>query len=270
MKTSNKTSDKPLRGVAGLFDESERKEFFRRYLIFLGWIELLIFVGCWLYQLGSQGYDRYGPIETPFPWQAYFLLAFLAPVAITFLIGMVIVGFNKYFSDEGPDEEGAEAPFAGDTSGHIYKLHKLVKWLQHVPFLGLLLLLGVAVGFFYNIDTILNFIATIGEKSVKAILISAAVLVGIASVFGLILVVMNFKLRKKSMEYQYKSEVAERFGLIILEDNTVLNREGKLLVQGKEWKDAVPLLPEQVSEKKDDESPSSSARVVAMIADQET
>ena len=47
-------------------------------------------------------------------------------------------------------------------------------------------------------------------------------------------------------QYQYKSQVAERFGLIILEDNTVLDRDGKLLVNGKKWKSAVPLLPAEV------------------------
>jgi len=35
------------------------------------------------------------------------------------------------------------------------------------------------------------------------------------------------------MEYRYRSEMAERFGLIILEDNTVFNNEGKLVSHGK-------------------------------------
>ena len=42
------------------------------------------------------------------------------------------------------------------------------------------------------------------------------------------------------MEYRYRSEMAERFGLIILEDNTVLNNEGKLISHGKKL---LPLLP---------------------------
>ncbi len=84
-----------------------------------------------------------------------------------------------------------------------------------------------------------------GEKSVRIFLISAAVLVGLASIFALILIVLNFQLRKRSMEYQYRSDVAQRFGLIILDDNTVLNSEGKLLVNGRKWKQTVPLLSGQ-------------------------
>ena len=38
------------------------------------------------------------------------------------------------------------------------------------------------------------------------------------------------------MEYQYKTQVAEKFGLVILEDNTVLNSSGKLLVNGRKFK----------------------------------
>ncbi|GLI34464.1 hypothetical protein [Desulforhabdus amnigena] len=253
MKKTTAPSSRPLRGIAALFDDFERKEFFKKYLFFLGWVEVLILAVCWLYQLGDGGYDRFGPVEIPFPWKAYFLVSFLAPIAITFLIGMVVVGFNKYFTEaeaeavEGQSIEidGIEIP--GDKSGHIYKIYRWVHFLRRLPFLALLLLLAVAVGFFYNLDAILSFLASVGEKSVKIFLISAVVLVALASVFALILIVLNYQLRKRSMEYQYKSEVAERFGLIILEDNTVLNRDGKLLINGKKWKETVPLLPAESS-----------------------
>ena len=83
-------------------------------------------------------------------------------------------------------------------------------------------------------DDILAFVGNVGEKTVTIILFSAIGLVAIVSVFLLILIFLNFQLRKKSMDYQYRSEVAERFGLIILDDATVLNSEGKLLVSREE------------------------------------
>jgi hypothetical protein len=288
-KPDNKT-DKPdnkLRGIAGLYTESERKEIFRKYLIFLAWVEIGIFVVCWLYQLGVDGYDRYGPVEIPFPWRVYFLLAFLTPVAITFLLGIVIVGFNKYFTDVELNAAQTAAPFAGDKSaagspyslyfdgvqpaapsagdksGNFYKLHSLVNWFQHVPFLGLLLLLGVAVGFFYKLETFLSFFASVGEQSFRILLISLSILIAIACVFGLILIFFNYRLRKTSMEYQYKSEVAERLGLIILDDNTVLNKEGKLLVKGKRSKGVVPILPEETSQETEEKPQPSSGNVPA-------
>ena len=92
----------PLRGIAALFDDSERKELLRKYLYFLGWVELLILAVCYLYRLGDGVYDSFGPVEQSFPWKAYFLISFLAPIAISFLIGTVIVGFNKYFGEPEP------------------------------------------------------------------------------------------------------------------------------------------------------------------------
>jgi hypothetical protein len=247
-----------LSGIAALFDDSERKELFRKYLFFLGWVEVLILAICYLSRLGNGGYDSYGPVELSFPWKSYFLISFLAPVAITFLIGIVIVGFNKYFGEPDPpgrisaDDTNPEAEAEG--SERIHSLQQWVKWLQRLPFLGLLLLLVAVVLFFYKMDVFLAFVANVGEKSVRIVLMSAAVLLGIASLFALLLVILNYQLRKKSMAYQYRSEVAERFGLIILDDNTVLNNEGRLLIRGKQWKDSVPLLPAEANEDRNTEA----------------
>ncbi len=252
MKSPGEKPSGSLRGVAALFDEAERKELFRKYLYFLGWVEILILLTCWLYQIGDSGRDPAMAAESTFPWRLYFLVAFLAPLAITFLVGVIIVGFNKYLGEEpalGPAAE-KEIPGRDDGDpGRIQQLNRMVVLVQRLPFLALLLLLGLSIGFFYKLDAIVSLIGNIGEKSAKLFLVSAGVILVLASVFAFILVLLNYKLRKRAMEYQYKSQVAERFGLIILEDNTVLNSEGRLLVNGKKWKDAVPLLPESTEPK---------------------
>lgn len=266
---SAKTS---LQGIASLFDDFERKELFKKYLFFLGWMEVLIFGACWVYQLGNGSHDQYGPVDLPFPWKSYFLVAFLAPVAITFLVGVVIVGFNKYFAEAGqpsglaasPELDGAQP----EITGRLASLHRVVSWVQKLPFLALLLLLALAVALFYKLDDILMFVGNVGEKSVKIILFSAIGLVAVISLFLLILIVLNFQLRKRSMDYQYRSEVAERFGLIILDDMTVLNSDGKLLVTGKKGKEALPLLPANTSG--DRQPDQSSPGVLPRPADPET
>ena len=45
---------KSLPGIAALFDDMERKDIFRKYLYFLGWVELGILLTCWLYQIGDR------------------------------------------------------------------------------------------------------------------------------------------------------------------------------------------------------------------------
>jgi len=256
MKGSTTTATRrTIKGIATLFDDNERKQLFRKYLFFLGWVEVAILVITVLYQLGNQGYDQNGPIPIPFPWRMYFVISFLTPVAITFLIGVIIVGFNKYFTDPDNVEHDthlhATATAAGvdgaavgpDANTRMQKFQDVVHQLQRLPFLSLLLLLAVAVAVFSKLDTILTFVGAVGESSVRILLISIGVLVTLASVFALVLILLSYRLRKKSMEYQYRTEMGQRFGLLILEDNTVINSEGRLLIQGKKWKDTVALLP---------------------------
>ncbi|MCU0588214.1 MAG: hypothetical protein MUF52_08670 [Syntrophobacteraceae bacterium] len=246
MKTAKQTPAGSKRGLAGLFDEGERKELFRKYIYFLGWVEVLIFIVAYLYQLGDTGVDQVGSVERGFPWKTYFFVAFIVPVAITFLLGMVIAGFNKYLADGDRDPEDAAPDSSGpsreSTVTRLERLQKVVVWVQRLPFLALLALVGLSAGFIYKLDSILSFLEMVGERSVRVLLISGAVVLGIASIFGFILIILNYQLRKQTMSYEYRSEVAERFGLIILDDHTVLNSEGKLLVQGRQWKSSVPLL----------------------------
>lgn len=260
MTDTSQPSNKSLRGVAALFDDAERKEMFRKYLFFLAWVQLFILVGCFLYQLDDQGYNSHGPIETPFPWKVFFLLSFLIPLAITFMIGVIIIGFNRYLAEPEAASMGAlDAALPDDRSGRAYKFFVMVNWLQRLPFLSLLLLLGIAVGFFYKLDSILSLIGNFGERSLQLILWTGATLLLVATALAVVLILVNYNLRKKSMEYKYRTDVAERFGLIIMEDNTVLNSEGRLLSSGKHFKDEVPLLPSA-------SGPSDAAEPVAPLA----
>ncbi len=80
MKGSTSTATRrTIKGIATLFDDTERKQLFRKYLFFLGWVEVAILVITVLYQLGNQGYDQNGPIPIPFPWKMYFVISFLTP-----------------------------------------------------------------------------------------------------------------------------------------------------------------------------------------------
>ena len=108
MNAASEKTPKGLRGIAALYDDMERKNIFRKYLYFLGWVELGILLTCWLYQIGDSG-----QAEPVFPWRLYFLIAFLAPVAITFLLGTIVAGFNRYFAEP----EQAEPGRAGIRSG---------------------------------------------------------------------------------------------------------------------------------------------------------
>jgi len=254
MDAASEKPPKSLPGIASLFDDMERKEIFRKYLYFLGWVELAILITYWLYQISDSRQT-----EPVFPLRLYFLIAFLAPIAITFLLGTIVAGFNRYFAE--PEQAGpVEREFKtveNDGAGKIQQASRMVAWVRKLPFLALLLLLGLGVAFFYKLDAIVTIIGTIGEKSVTIVLTSLGIILLAASIFALILIVLNYRLRKSAMEYQYKAKVAESFGLVILEDNTVLNSSGKLLVNGKKFKQVNRLLPELPKQGKSTEDPCS-------------
>jgi len=248
---SAKEKSKGPQGIAALFDENERKELFRKYLYLLGWVELGILLTCWLYQITNAGREG----DSVFPWRLYFVVAFLAPVGITFLLGVAVVGFNKYFAEPESTAQGKRKSESAEIAGAggIQHLERMLAWFRKVPFLGLLLLLAFGIGFFYNLDVIVGTIGSIGEKTAKILLTSLGVVLFLVSIFGLVLIILNYRLRKSQMEYQYKGQVAERFGLVILNDNTVLNSSGKLLIEGRKLKPPIQLLPELPRENKSGE-----------------
>jgi hypothetical protein len=251
-----------LRGIAALFDDTERKQLFRKYIYFLCWVELGILLTCWLYQIG-------GSEDSAFSWRLYFLIAFLAPIAITFVLGTVVVGFNKYFSEpehtvsENADSETAE----GIGNGRIHQLSRVINLIQRLPFLALLLLLGLGTAFFYKLGTVTAILGGIGDKSIKVLLATLLILLLTASFFALVLIILNYRLRKTAMEYQYKTEVAEKLGLVILKDNTVLNSSGRLLLNGAKIKTRpLELLPEGTGESKDADVQSSEASLAESVS----
>ena len=266
MNAASEKTPKGLRGIAALYDDMERKNIFRKYLYFLGWVELGILLTCWLYQIGDSG-----QAEPVFPWRLYFLIAFLAPVAITFLLGTIVAGFNRYFAEPEqaePVEPEFEAGENAEKTGKIQQLSRMVALVQKLPFLALLLLLGLQWRFSINWTPLERLVGNVGERSVKIVLIALGVILLLASIFAVILIILNYRLRKKAMEYQYKAQVAERLGLVILEDNTVLNSSGKLLVNGRKFKQVNELLPELPRESESTEDPCSGS--VSRPADLET
>ena len=94
------------KGIASLFDKEELKKFFKNYLILIAIAETFVFFVSFVSQLG--------PDNTPFPWESYFFAAFIIPIAITFLLGVCIMGFNTYLFGEESEEGELTYAFDGD------------------------------------------------------------------------------------------------------------------------------------------------------------
>ncbi len=205
-------------GVGGVFGRRELKSFFVNYLVTILVVEGLIFFVCFVTALSSA--------QALFPWKAFVFAAFTAPIAITFVFAIIILTFNRYIF-RAPDQQVA-ATGSTPGQGQEDKIGRFLHLIQQTPFLLSLLLLIVACWVGYNMDAIALFAARAGEGVLRYFMISLVVMLGVVTVFGLLWLVLSYRLRQQKMASQqrYRQEVMERLGLVILDDNTVLDREG--------------------------------------------
>jgi hypothetical protein len=220
-------------GLATLFDGVELKSFFINYLWFIIAVEILIFLVSFLGNLG--------PEKGPFPWKFYFYVSFITPVAITFLLGVFILAFNQFIFGNTPatSDEGVAGAEDDDRRSKLFQFNLFLSHMKKVPFLPVLFGLIALAVLFYKLDSIFLFIFNAGEKMVTYSLIACGVLLVAGLIFGIAWIVSNYKLSKKHMEheYRYRNDVMEKLGFLIMEDDTVIDKHGKLVSQKQ------PLLP---------------------------
>jgi hypothetical protein len=226
------TGFKKMTGIAGILKKTEIKEYFDTLFILVGGIEFVIFIA---HFIGSMGAEK-----GPFPWKQYFFVSFMVPVVLMFIIGLIVIGFNYYlFGSQQAAFDLEESPFVGAKMkrfGHSFKF--LFSIIQQVPVLAGLFILGIGSVVLFKLDVILKVLGHIGEKTAFYLFILLCVLVAGALIFLIFWLYWQFKLQKLNIqrEWEFKQRVIETSGLIILDDNTVLNKEGEVISYDKAMK----------------------------------
>lgn len=228
-KKRPRTSSRPQpKGIAALFEKEELKGLFRTYLITICVIEGFIFFVSFLSQMG--------PETVPFPWKSYFFAAFIIPLTITFLLGIIVISFDRYIFGHQPlaNEIGELFQTVAETRSRIHKFHAFLYVLRQVPFLLGLLSLVALSGIAYKLDDILAVIGHVGGQTAHYLFIGLAVVFAVAVVIGLIWMFLSYNLRKKNLEYQYqyKKDVVDKTGMVIIGEDRVMDREGRILSFG--------------------------------------
>ena len=223
-----KGREKKRVGIASMLDKSEIKEYFDTFFILVLGIEFVIFVA---HFIGSIGPDK-----GAFLWKQYFFVSFIAPVVLTFLVGLIIIGFNYYiFGDEiannTPEEETSES----GGKKLIYSAKSFIGLLQQMPVLAGLFTVGLGSVILFKLDVILRVIGHVGERTAFYIFIALAITVAGVLIFLLFWMFWKFRLHKLELErrWEFRKRVMEKSGLIILDNNVVLNEEGQVLVKGE-------------------------------------
>ncbi|MBF0101874.1 MAG: hypothetical protein HQK77_13300 [Desulfobacterales bacterium] len=212
-----------FKGVALLFDHEEIKTLFKHYLSLIGIIEVFVFFVSFIHQLG--------PENVPFPWKTYAFASFIIPIAMTFLLCIFIMAFNKYLFSES---DISIATIDNETDIKDMPFQKLTFFfnvINRMPFMLLLFLIGISALIVYKLDVIFFFIARAGEKTLLYLLMGGGVVVVVISFFVFFWLFLNYRLRKQNMEYKfrYQQEAMKELGLFLVNDHTMIDQKGNVI-----------------------------------------
>lgn len=210
--------------IANYFSKADRKKLFFDYLKLVGILEIVIFIAVVLWATD----DKYHRVYTPFPWREYVFVAFAFPIVFTFLMGIIVTGFNYFLGEEEP------RPASEEVTGT--PLAALIHQIRRLPFLSLLFLLLVTIFALYNMNHIMAWLSSLGYNTFLFLSYALAGLGVIVVVYLLFFLLFKYRLNHKQLRYQYYSQISDRYGLIILDDRTVIYKDGHLLVEGRRWR----------------------------------
>src|SRR5665811_901954 len=112
------------------YDPLEKRYVFNSFLVVVGLVEILILVFTLIWQL-DEGIFTEHPVVIPFPWSPYLLATLIAPIALLFLFGVIIQGF-EFFCQEAP-----EARVGKGFSARLRRVRYLLGLLAFMAVLGL-------------------------------------------------------------------------------------------------------------------------------------
>ncbi|MCX5889422.1 MAG: hypothetical protein NTY36_08215, partial [Deltaproteobacteria bacterium] len=170
------------------YDPLEKRYVFNSFLVVVALVEILILVFTLIWQIDFEGiFGAQARTPVPFPWKEYLLASFVAPIALLFLFGLIIQGF-EFFCQERP-----EASLGRGLGARLWRLRYL---------LGLLVFMAVLI-FIFQGKTALAMIAA----GIKAIGLGGSYFLIALLVLGLLYLwvrlILRYRLQKKAMEYQY-------------------------------------------------------------------
>jgi len=226
-------------GVATLFNNFELKRFIKFYIGLIFFLEIIIFFLCFLLQLK--------PISIPFPWKYYFLASFLIPIAVTFLLGICITAFNLFIFGNPTPQNTILTETGNEKNKYLNNFNLLMSCIRQAPFLLGLLLLGIGSILFSRLDTFILLSREIGGKAIHYVFIASGVVFAVAAVFGLIWIFMKYKLEKMKFRYEYKRDVMTNLGLLLIDDNTLINNEGQVITRDEAKKRILERTPLSIS-----------------------
>ncbi len=189
------------------YDPLEKRYVFNSFLVVVALVEFLILAFTLIWKMDFEGiFFNQVSTPVPFPWKEYLLAAFIAPIGLLFLIGLIIQGF-AVLCRAAPD--ALAGPGTGTLGAKLWRVRYL---------LGLLGLMAVLV-FILHGKSAFHLLA-VGVKAIglggSYLLIA---LLALALLYLPLRLFLRYRLQKKAMEYQYLLTLARRHGVVVVDPN---------------------------------------------------
>ncbi len=152
----------------------------------------------------DEGIFTEHPKVIPFPWSQYLLAAFVAPIALLFLFGVIIQGFDLLCREAPADTPAAPS---GKWEARFWRLRYLLGLLVFMAVLGFVLQGPAALSL---VAAAIKFIGLGGSYVLIALL-------ALALLYLPLRLWLRYRLQKKAMEYQYLLTLAERHGVVVVD-----------------------------------------------------
>ncbi|MFA5111344.1 MAG: hypothetical protein WC443_08070 [Desulfobaccales bacterium] len=211
------------------YDPLEKRYIFNSFLVVVGLVEILILVFTLVWQM-DEGIFTGRQVVIPFPWSPYLLAAFVAPIVLMFLFGLIIQGFEML---------GKEAPAEAADSPRGRWGARLGRWRYLLGLLGFMVLV----------------VFLVQGRAVFALLTATVKFIGLGGAYVLITLLalallylplrlwLRYRLEKQAMEYQYLLTLAERHGVVVVDPKLHPELAAELQEKKNLSAPAVTLLP---------------------------
>ena len=175
------------------YDPLEKRYVFNSFLVVVGLVEVLILVFTLVWQIDFEALLGGEARAVPFPWKEYLLASLAAPIALLFLFGVIVHGFEAICR-----EEPAAPRHSKKRLGFL---------------LGLLVFLAALIFFFQGKTVLVWAAASIKKAGLGGAYLLIAIL-GLALLYLPLRLLLRYRLQKKALEYQYLLKLAE-WGLVV-------------------------------------------------------
>ena len=184
------------------YDPLEKRYVFNSFLVVVGLVEVLILIFTLIWQMDEGMFS--GQVKViPFPWKEYLLAAFMAPIALLFLFGLIIQGFEMLGREE------AAAPAAGQVQRGLAARLGRGRYL-----LGLAALMALVLFLFQGKAAFARLTAGIKALGLGGSYLLIALL-ALAFLYLPLRLWLRYRLQKKAMEYKYLLTLARRHGVVV-------------------------------------------------------